>query len=58
MEVSSPNKSTDLCSSHEYALAEEKKSGLRDNSKRREEERNSVGLNQCGMNQKPAYLSV
>lgn len=58
MEVNSPNKSTALCSSHEYVLAEEKKFGFRDNGKRREEERNSVGLNQHGMNQKTAHLSV
>lgn len=58
MEVNNPNKSNALCSSYEYALADKKKKfGFKDNGKR-EEERNSVGLNQHGMNQKTAHLSV
>lgn len=35
-----------------------KKFGFKDNGKRREEARNSVGLNQHGMNQKTAHLSI
>lgn len=35
-----------------------KKFGFKDYGKRREEARNSVGLNQHGMNQKTAHLSI
>lgn len=60
MEVNDPNKSNALCSSYEHVLADEKKIWIQRKwqEKRREEERNSVVLNQHGMNQKTVHLSV
>lgn len=62
MEVNDPNKSNALCASYEHVLADEKKNldskKMAREEKRREEEGNSVGLNQHGMNQKTVHLSV